>query len=220
MRKTVIGAVLAGVLAGAGAAAGQEMETPPDWRWRLDAPARLVTEQEVGDSAWRFVMMPPGWHVTTGPGVLLYDPAERATGRYSLAADFVLFPNPSESGFGLFLCGTRLEGDTASYVAVLLRHDGAVSIMARDGDRETTLAPWSVHEAVKPYPGSGVVTNRLRVSVLADSVAVFVNDTAVTGAALGGRRTDGRFGFRIGGGINMHLTILDYTRHLAPARSR
>ena len=126
--------------------------------------------------------------------------------------------NPSEAGFGLFLGGRGLEGDTASYIAVLLRHDGAVSVVARGTGPDVTLSPWTTHEAIKPYPGTGVVTNRLRVAVMPDSIGVFVNDVAVTGAALGGRPTEGSFGFRIGGGINMHLTILDYIRHLAPAR--
>lgn len=203
------------VLAGTASA---QLSTPPDWRWRLDRPAHLVTGQDVPDSAWRFVGMPPGWHVTTGPGVVLFNPAERASGRYSLSADFILFPDPSDSPFGLVLGGTDLSTPGAAMVAVHLRRDGAVRVVAGGPSGDRVVAPWRVHAAVKPHPGTGTVTNVLRVSVAPDSLRVFVNDSAIVVVDAAGLQTAGQFGFQIGERLNFHITTLDVTRHLAPRR--
>lgn len=164
--------------------------------------------------------MPPGWHITTGPAGLLYPTAERASGAFTLAADFVVFPSTTESGFGLFLGGSDLDGDSSSYLAALLRRDGAVTVIRRSGGVESTLMPWTRHTAIKPHPGSGTVTNRLRLNASPDSLRVLVNDSTVTTVPLGNATTEGRFGFRVGEGVNLHITIMDYIRHLAPQRSR
>ncbi|HEX9565264.1 MAG TPA: hypothetical protein VF981_14880, partial [Gemmatimonadaceae bacterium] len=220
MRRIVLAlpALWASLAANSQPVQAQDLKTPPDWRWRLDRPAQLVTGEVVPDSAWRFVGMPPGWHITTGPGVVLYHPAERATGRYSLSADFILFPNPSDNHFGLVLGGADLSSATADHLAVQLRRDGAVRIAASRGGAETVLAPWRVHTAIRVHPGTGVITNRLRVAVAPDSLRVFVNDSAVVAVGRGGLVTDGQFGLQIGEKLNFHITILDHIRHLAPAR--
>jgi hypothetical protein len=197
-------------------AAAQSLTTPPDWRWRLDAPATLVTGQDVPESAWRFVGMPPGWHVTTGPGVVLYHPQERATGRYSLTSNMVLFPNPTVSGYGIVFGAPDLSAASGAYLAAQLRRDGAVRVIRMSNRDAHELAPWRVHPAVKPNAGSGVVTNRLRVSVAPDSIRVFVNDSAVVSVSAAGLSTDGQFGLHVGEKLNMHITTLDYTRQLAP----
>lgn len=202
----------------ASSAAAQELTTPPDWRWRLDRPAQLVTGQEVAGSAWRFVSMAPGWHVTTGPGVVLFHPDERASGRYSLVADFLLFPNPSDSPFGFVLGASDLKSASGAHVAVHLRRDGAARITATAAGSERVLAPWQVYPAIKVHAGRGVVSNRIRVAVGSDSLRLFVNDSAVVAVAAAGLATDGQFGMHIGERLNFHITSLDHVRHLAPAR--
>ncbi len=196
----------------------QSLTTPADWRWRLDTPARLTTAQDVPDSSWRFVGMPPGWHITTGPGVVIYHSQERATGRYSLATEFALFPHPSDAGFGLVFGGADLASPAAARLAVQLRRDGAVRVVSTTEGREQVLAPWGVHPAANPHPGTGVISNRLRVAVAPDSLRVFVNDSAVVAVTAAGLATEGQFGLRIGEGLNVHVTSLDIVRHLAPAR--
>jgi hypothetical protein len=219
-RGSLLGAVLIAAIVSPVAAGAQELTTPPDWRWRLDAPAQLVTAQPASDSTWQFVGMPPGWHVTTGPGVVLFHPAERATGRYSLSSDFVLFPNPSDSPYGLVLGGSDLGSASEPSIAVQLRRDGAVRIAAERDGNEQVLAAWRTHAAIRPHPGTGTVSNRLRVAVAPDSVRVFVNDSAIVAVPASGLRLDGQYGFRIGARLNMHITTLDHTRHLAPGRGR
>ncbi|HEX6307753.1 MAG TPA: hypothetical protein VFZ69_06155 [Longimicrobiales bacterium] len=135
-------------------------------------------------------------------------------------ADFVVFPETADSGFGLFVGGSDLESDSSTWVAALLRRDGAVSVVRNERGASTALMPWTQHPAIRPHTGSGTVTNRLRVNASADSIRVFVNDSAVARIALPSTNTSGTFGFRVGERVNLHLTILDYTRHLAPARSK
>lgn len=201
-------------------AAAQEPIAPPGWSWTLERPARLVAEQAVPDSAWRFVRMPPGFHVTTGPAGILYPENVSAAGEFSLVADFVVFPGTSANGFGIFLGGSGIDGASPSYLAALLRRDGAIAIVRRDRGQSRFLAPWSIHDVIRPHTGSGVVTNRLRVHASADSLRIFVNDSALVRVPLDAAPTAGRFGFTVGDSVNLHLTILDYVRHLAPPRSR
>ncbi|MBK6486112.1 MAG: hypothetical protein IPF98_04390 [Gemmatimonadetes bacterium] len=210
---------LAGLLGAlAQSASAQQLTTPPEWRWRLDRPAQLVTGEDVPEAAWRFVSMAPGWHITTGPGVVLFHPQERATGRYSLVADFLLFPDPSDSPFGIVFGGTDLQSPNGSSLAVQLRRDGAARIIATAAGVERELVPWQVHSAIKPHSGGGVVGNRVRVAVGTDSLRLFVNDSATVAVATTGLVTHGQFGMRIGERLNFHITTLDHVRHLAPAR--
>lgn len=208
------------VTVGAREAAAQERAAPPGWQWRVDPPTTRVSQPATPDSAWRFDPMPPGWHITTGPAGVLYSSTERAAGPFSLVADFVVFPETTASEFGLFLGGSNLEDDSPTYVAAVLRRDGAVRIIRRVRGAETVLVPWTQHSAIKSHPGSGTVTNRLRVNASADSLRVLVNDSAVVRIGPPNAETNGQFGFRVGQGVNLHLTILDHIRHLAPARSR
>jgi hypothetical protein len=198
----------------------QQGGLPAGWDWRLDPPARLVGQPADPDSTLRFDQMPPGWHITTGPAGLLYPSAERAAGQFSIVADFVVFPETTESGFGIFLGGSDLDGDSPTYLAAVLRRDGAFRVIRRVRGAESVLVPWTRHAAVRPHPGSGTVTNRLRVNASADSLRVFVNDSAVARIGFENANAEGHFGFSVGGRVNLHLTILDLVRHLAPARSR
>lgn len=203
------------VLASPAVARAQDPAPPPGWVWHHDAEARLASG-DARDSAWTFVQMPPGWHITTGPGSVLYHPDAQATGRYALAAQIHLFKRPTDQGYGLFLGGRAMGTDSAAYLAVLLRADGAVGVHSRRGASTTAIAPFTASAAIKPNPGDQIVLNELRVDVGADSLRVFVNDSSVLAVARAGLQTDGQFGFRVGRGLNLHVTTLDHTRHLAP----
>ena len=217
MRRAFLITLLLGTLPVGAYAQGPAV--PAGWQWRAD-PAPTPVSHAVTDSTLRFDRMPPGWHITTGPAGILYPVAERAVELYSLVADFVVFPETTAAEFGIFVGGSDLEGSTPAYVAAVLRRDGAVRIIQRVRGAETVLVPWMQHSAIKAHPGSGTVTNRLRVNASADSLRVFVNDSAVSAVGLPNAELTGQFGFRIGQGVNLHLTILDHIRHLAPPRSR
>ena len=211
MTRTTLAYIAAAVLGTAPLAA---QTAPAGWEWRPErgAPAQAA------DTTASFTQMPPGWHFTSGAPGLLLPADERASGAFSLAADFVVFPETSGSGFGILLGGADFDGAAETYLAALLRRDGSVSVIRRRNGADSVLVPWTRHAAIPAHPGTGTVTHRLRVRALRDSLRLVVNDSVVATAALGDAATDGRFGFRIGERVNLHVTILDYIRHLAPAR--
>lgn len=209
--------LLAGSVAPLAALAQDKPAAPPEgWVWQHDRAVRAAGTVDPRDTAWTFVQMPPGWHITTGPGSVLYHPDARATGHYSLSSEIFLFKKPTEEGYGLFFGGQAMGTDSAAYVAVLLRRDGAVSVQSFRAGAATMIAPWTPHAAIKPNAGDQIVENHLRVHVGADSLQIFVNESSVLAVPRGSLHTDGHFGFRVGRALNLHVTTLDFTRHLAP----
>ncbi|HEX9580048.1 MAG TPA: hypothetical protein VF970_03000 [Gemmatimonadales bacterium] len=198
-----------------------QLATPTDWRWITDQPASVISGLEPGDSQWTFVTMPPGWHITTGPGAVLFNPDFRALGRYSVEAEVFLFPGASQEEYGVLVGGTELEGPRPSYVGFVVRRDGSAAILGRKGDDSRLLIPWSRAEAVATGTESGEpVRNVLRVDV-GPATAVFrVNGTEVGSVPRASGDFEGGFGFRVGGMMNLHVSSLDLTQHLAmPRRS-
>jgi len=187
---------------------------PANWKVRPDRGAITVLadpqlEPNRSDTV-RLVTMPPGWHVTTGPAIIAYDPAWQASGTYRVEAEIYLFPGERQEGYGLFIGGRDLEGDDQAYLYVLLRKDGAVLVKRRAGAETETLVPWTPHPAVVPHTGtSETAKNVLAVDVAADSVRVFVNDQPVTAVAGAGLPTDGQVGLRVNHMLNLHVTRVD-----------
>jgi hypothetical protein len=196
--------------------AQSQVASPPGWRWTTDQPARHTTGEDLPENGWRFVAMAPGWHITTRPGAVLFDPGTEATGRYSLESVQILFPGTSQSGYGLLFGGRDLEGPGQSYLTFLARRDGYVTVEARRNEATTTLLPWTATPAVKRVGGDSTARNVLRVTVERDSLLFDVNAIRVAALSREGLVTDGSFGFRTGGDLNLHITTLDYTRRLAP----
>ncbi|HET7218166.1 MAG TPA: hypothetical protein VFJ02_08955, partial [Vicinamibacterales bacterium] len=109
---TIIGAVAHGSLAA-------RQSAPSEWRWRQDSAAPLAGGSKMEPGSWVFVQMPPGWHVTTGPGVLLY-PATHGdvSGNFAVEADVFLFPGDSTEEYGVFVGGANIDGpQPAEYTA-------------------------------------------------------------------------------------------------------
>jgi hypothetical protein len=139
MRRLVPAVML--VCAGAPALLTAQLMTPADWKWRQDAAAPLASGAKMEPGSWVFVQMPPGWHVTTGPGVLLYPSAHGDVGgNFSLEAEIFLFSGESSEEYGVFLGGHDIEGAaTPDYSALVLRRDGQARCYAGAPDRR----PWS-----------------------------------------------------------------------------
>lgn len=211
------GTCLCLLITAAWARAAQAQPAPsPRLRWVTDSPAQLVTQQEVPDSAWSFVEMPPGWHVTTGPGAILYDPEHAARGRFDVEAEMFLFPEASDAGYGIFIGGDGLDTEDRTYLSFVIRRDGSAAVLQVRGSESVTLVPWSRNEAVLPHGGTGTVRNTLTIEVGATEIVFSANGTAIARLPREAAPVDGAFGFRIGAGINLHMTSLDVTQRLAP----
>jgi hypothetical protein len=190
--------------------AAQELMPPASWRVRSDTPPAKPIY---------YVEMPPGWHITTGPGSILHDPTYIAQGRFALETEIFLFPGTSQEGYGLFAGGKQLDGDPV-YVAFLLRRDGSAAIESQAGGRTTPVRAWTRHDAVKPGDAREPVANVLRVVAEAAEVTMEVNGKPVLAVPRGEVELDGLFGFRAGADVNLHASRLDATRLLAPPRRR
>ena len=85
------------VLAVATASAAAQLKTPVDWKWRVEgATGKVVDADPPKSTDTRFVAMPPGWHLTTGPATLLYHPDYQTKGNFSVEAEIFLFPGESQ----------------------------------------------------------------------------------------------------------------------------
>jgi hypothetical protein len=197
-----------------------QLTTPTDWKWRQDAAAPLASGATMEPGSWVFVRMPPGWHVTTGPGVLLYPTANGdVAGNFSIEADIFLFPGESQEEYGLFLGGQEIDSSSApEYAAFVLRRDGHAAVLRRAGAQTTPVASWQRHESIVAHTGGkDSIKNTIRVDVDQLNATMFVNGVKVVSVAREGLKADGRIGFRIGKDVNLHIATMNVTRRLAPA---
>jgi hypothetical protein len=163
--------------------------------------------------------MAPGWHVTMGPGAVLYHPAHVAEDRYALEMEFFFFPGPPDAADGFFVGGRSLDG-TPAFTAFVIRRDGSAGAIRRVDGVTTQLRAWVKHPAVVAQRGDSVVKNVIRLAAERDSVAFLVNGTEVFRLARSAAPMDGVFGLRAGPGTNLHISRLDHTRYLAEPRAR
>lgn len=213
-----LGIALAGVLAVAPALASAQLATPTDWKWRQDAEAPLAGGLQMKPGEWAFVQMPPGWHVTTGPGVLLYPSANGDVGgNFTIESEVFLFPGQSTEEYGLFLGGKNIEAGDPHYVAFVLRRDGQAAVLRRSGPATSMVAAWQPNVAVLAgKAGEEPVKNTLRVDLEPQAAALWVNGTKVLSVPRSELSPDGRVGFRIGKEMNLHITSFNVTRRFAP----
>jgi hypothetical protein len=197
-----------------------QLQTPSDWRWRSDGPVKLVALENVPPDGLAFVAMPPGWHITTGPGTLLYQPEYAGRGNFSLEAEIFLFAGTSQEEYGIFVGGSGLESQasTAAYVAFVARRDGQIAVLARTANGVEPLVAWRRDDAALPQAGPDNVKNVLRVEAGPKDVVFSVNGKPVATLPRTSVKVDGQFGFRAGRDLNLHISRLDFTQKLAPAR--
>ena len=198
-----------------------EGQAPPGWAWQTDGPVQLTaTTDRPTDSLLAFVRMPPGWHMTMGPGGVLFDPRYFAEGSYTLESQYFHFPNSSAAEYGLMVGGRDLAGGGARYVAFVARGDGSVAAWERVGGTDRMLAEWRRADAVRATDGKEVVGNLLRLTVSPKEAVFKVNGLDALILPLEGLSLDGQFGFRVGRGMNLHASTLTVTQRLAPGRGQ
>jgi hypothetical protein len=181
----------------------QDLERPTGWKVRFDRPT-------THDSTLRFVDMPPGWHITTGPAAIFYDPARVAAGTYRVSSETYLFPGERREAFGVFIGGQDLETPNQRYVYFLIRKDGRFLIKQRRGSSASELQGWTEHSAiVKHDGGEGTAKNVLGIDVTSDTVTFLVNGATVARLPREGLTTDGIVGLRVNHALNIHVTTLD-----------
>lgn len=185
----------------------QDLERPDGWKVRFDQEG--VTEADL--EMW--VEMPPGWHVTTGPAAIFWNPATTASGEFRVEMEVFLFdPGARREAFGLFFGGRDLEGDAQAYTYFLIRNGGQYIVKRREGRADPTIRPWASHDAILSYSDRGddsSVKNVLAVECGAETVRFLVNGEEVAALPRSEVRVDGVVGLRVNHELNLHVSKLE-----------
>ena len=179
---------------------------PDGWMVRFD-PGAPHTLADVN-----FVTMGSGFHATSGPAAIYYNPKDKATGVYSVSATFKQTKTNSHEAYGIFIGGRNLQDSTQNYLYLVVKPgDGSLAIGHRGSDGRPMYFIASragPNAAVNKDGADGSATNALTIHVAPDSVHFVVNGTLVKGIAkseLGGSSTDGQAGIRINHNIDVHI---------------
>ena len=194
----------------------------PGWSGVPDA-------REVGRGATiadaSFVAEGNGFHVTTGPAVTYWNPANVATGDYTVKATFTepkyMNLNSHPHPYGIFIAGNKLGTDQQSYLYCaaygngnfIVRGFGPQSFQLNGGHGEANAA---VHKASGP---GAPVTQEIAMSVKGDEVSCSINGTVVatyrkTDLVAPGKlaSTDGVYGIRFAHNTEGTVTGLTLVR--------
>ncbi|NNK62416.1 MAG: hypothetical protein HKO98_04335 [Gemmatimonadetes bacterium] len=185
-----------------------ELSRPAGWEVRFDRPGMGEGDMEM------FVAMPPGWHITTGPSGIFWDPDLTAEGDFRIEAEIYLFdPEGRRESFGIFFGGRDLAGDAQAYTYFLIRDGGQYIVKERNGADAPTLVAWTDHDAVVSWAdreeGGANVLNTLAVESRAGTLHFFVNDVEVTSVPAGDMPVDGVVGLRVNHRLNLHVSRLE-----------
>jgi hypothetical protein len=190
-----------GLLALIGAPLAAQSKRPPTWKIVLDHPA--------ADSVRELSTMPPGWHITTGPGARFFDPAWQIGAADTLHVEVFLFPDSGPEEYGVFLSSEPPEADFHG-VVVALRRDGQLAVFRESGAHRETLTPWQAHASINALPANpeSPVKNVIRLEPAGSQMNVVVNGVVVAKAPGG----TGQAGLRVGAGMNLHVSKFEVRR--------
>ena len=168
------------------------------WEARLDS-----ARGDVNDLSFR--AMGPGFHVTTGPAAIFWNPSNTGSGSYTVSATFTQTKASSHlNSFGLFFGGQDLAGDGQRYTYFLIREDGQFLIKKRmGGNTENLTSGWAAHSAVNKLDGR--MTNSISVEVGASTVRFLSNGTEVASLPKADLSVDGVAGVRFSHQLDVHV---------------
>jgi hypothetical protein len=172
-------------------------QAPKGWKMRVDRSTAASDPDAPGEI--KFVTMGSGFHATNPQAAVYWNPANTATGNYTLKGTFTLMkPSGHTNYYGLVFGGSGLEGAEQSYLYFVVAQNGTWLIKSRKGDATSNVAPKTPNDVVKKPDADGKSTNDLEVRVGADKVDFVVNGTVVHSepkSALA--KTDGIYGIRV-----------------------
>lgn len=195
----------AGAQESAAARKAQHQTRPGGWQILTDRIGADTTEIY-------FARMEPGFHVTTGPAALFYDPDTAPSGTFRVEATAHLFdPGGRNEAYGIFVGGDDLLGSYQRYTYFLVRRSGEFLIKRRVSATSTeTLVDWTSHPAVVGWEGgddgSESVRNSLAVEAGEDELVFFVNGEEVERLPRGDLPVSGVAGVRVNHALDLHFS--------------
>lgn len=172
---------------------------PQGWQLRLD--------RANATAAPKFVEMGDGFHATTGPAAIFWNPAHNMTGDFRITATFTQTKAPTHpEAYGLFVGGKNLDQDNQDYGYIVIRGDGKYLIKHRAGAETHTIQDWTEHPKLNKQDASGKATNTLAVELKGDHVRMFVNGEEVKSWEKSYWNALGQAGLRINHNLDVHVS--------------
>jgi hypothetical protein len=188
------------------------------WMGKID-----TNEMEAGQTleSARLAMDDGAMHVATGPAVVYWNPANTASGNYTVSATFsepeYMNRNNHPHPYGIVVGGNGLDGDAPHYLYCAAYGNGNFIVRGFGPQAFQMNGRGESNEAVHRADGPGEpVTQEIAVSVSDDAVQCSINGTVVASYPVSevvteGRltSTDGIYGIRFG--HNTEALVSDLT---------
>ena len=181
-------------------------QSPKGWKVRVDRSTEASDPDASG--AVKLVTMGTGFHATNPQAAVYWNPANTASGTYTLKGTFTLMkPSGHVNYYGLVFGGSALEGAEQSYLYFVVAQDGTWLLKSRNGGGTRTIAANTPNDAVKKPDSTGKSTNALEVRVAPGKIDFAVNGVVVhsepkTGAMA---KTDGVYGIRVNHQLDVQI---------------
>lgn len=174
---------------------------PSGWHMHLDPG-------EGDPSQVMFMSMGPGFHATTGPAGVFWNPANTMHGPFTITATFTQTKAPMHpEAYGLFIGGKDLDSANASYGYLIVRGDGKYAIKHRANATEVhTVQDWTDLASMQKADAAGKATNTVSFQVGTDSVRAFVNKDQVKSWPLAYWTAEGIAGIRVNHMLDVHIS--------------
>ncbi|MBV8903050.1 MAG: hypothetical protein JOZ22_05385 [Acidobacteriia bacterium] len=195
----------------------------PGWTGKIDA-----SEVRAGRTLNDAKLMKEGdtLHVVTGPAVVYWNPANKATGDYTVKATFnepkYMNLNSHPHPYGIFIAGNEMGTANQSYLYCAAYGNGRFIVRGfGPGPFQMNGFQGEANSAVHKAPGVGQpVTQEIALSVKGDRIECSINGAVVTGydkgaLVTGGKlsSTDGIYGLRFAHNTEVMVTGLTVSKN-------
>jgi hypothetical protein len=194
----------------------------PQWTGKIDANEER-SGRTLNDA--KFVKEGGGFHIVTGPAVSYWNPANKASGNYTVKATFTepkyMNLNNHPHPYGVFIAGNGLGTDNQSYLYCAAYGDGRF-IVRGFGPRAFQMNGFMGDRNAAVHRAAGVgqpVTQEIALSVKGGRIECSINGTVVAGynksdLVVPGKlsSTDGLYGLRFAHNTEVMVTGLSVTK--------
>src|SRR6202140_172272 len=117
-------------------------QAPAGWKMRVDRSTAASDPDAPGEI--KFVTLGSGFHATNPQAAVYWNPANTASGAYTLKGTFTLMrPSGHVNYYGLVFGGSALEGAQQSYLYFVVAQNGTWLLKSRNGSATGTIAGYT-----------------------------------------------------------------------------
>jgi hypothetical protein len=171
----------------------------------------LTDKADAQMSAVSYTTSGTDWEVKTGPAHIVYAPKDSAGGVYAVSTTIQQLEKPAHpEAYGIFFGGHDLDDRSAQrYGYFIVRGTGEYLIKTREGDKTTTVVPWTASENVPKQDSAGKASYDIKVHFAPDTAHFLVNGKLVAAVPKNEVPSEGVAGLRVN--HNLHLDVQPVT---------